>query len=111
MAIRSVVESDLSGKTDASTFTFGVGDVWYEIDLTKDERQKFEESLKGYVAKGRKASKDQPKKRFVPETTSEERAQIREWGREHSFEFAERGKIPKALQKAYDEAHGIERDI
>lgn len=111
MAIKTVIESDLSGKTDATTVTFGLGDVWYEIDLTEEERKKLEQSLKTYVNKGRKASPRSAARRVVPETTPEEREAIRAWGREHDFEFAEYGRIPKKLLQAYDKAHGIERDV
>ena len=38
MAIRNIVESDISGKPDAATVTFGLGDTWFEIDLTDEER-------------------------------------------------------------------------
>jgi hypothetical protein len=109
MAIRKVVESDLSGRTDAATVTFGLKGTWFEIDLTDDEQKDLEQRLADYLEKGRKAERVGNPKRFVPETTPEERAEIRAWGREHGFEFAERGKIPKKLQQAYDEAHGIER--
>ncbi|MEU0030706.1 Lsr2 family protein [Streptomyces sp. NPDC006335] len=110
MAIRSIVESDLSGKPDAATAMFGLGDTWYEIDLTAEEQKKLEEALKPYLKAGRKAGKTMPvKKRVVPETTAEERDKIREWAKKEGYEFAERGRIPKKVMKAYDEAHGIDR--
>ncbi|WP_405814553.1 Lsr2 family protein [Streptomyces sp. NBC_01390] len=110
MAIRSIVESDLSGKPDAATQTFGLGDTWYEIDLTPEEQKKLEEALKPYLKVSRKAGKTTPvKKRVVPETTTEERDKIREWAKKEGLEFAERGRIPKTVMKAYDEAHGIDR--
>lgn len=110
MAIRSIVESDLSGKPDAATATFGLGDTWYEVDLTPEERKKLEEALKPYLKVGRKAGKAAPvKMQVVPETTAEERDKIREWAKKEGYEFAERGRIPKKVMKAYDEAHGIDR--
>ncbi|MFJ7280362.1 Lsr2 family protein [Kitasatospora sp. NPDC098663] len=109
MAIRSVVESDLSGEPDAATATFGLGDTWYEVDLTTEERKKLEEALKPYLKAGRKAGEPTPKKRVVPETTAEERDKIREWAKGKGLEFADRGRIPKKVMKAYDEAHGIDR--
>ncbi|MFD7661329.1 histone-like nucleoid-structuring protein Lsr2, partial [Streptomyces sp. NPDC059788] len=42
-------------------------------------------------------------------TTVEEREEIREWAREQGYEVNERGRIPKKVKKAYDEAHGIDR--
>ncbi|MDW6058066.1 Lsr2 family protein [Streptomyces sp. FXJ1.4098] len=110
MAIRSIVESDLSGKPDAATVTFGLGDTWYEVDLTAEEQKELEKTLKSYVKVGRKVGKTTPvKKPVVPETTLEERDKIRKWAKEEGYEFADRGRIPKTIMKAYDEAHGIDR--
>ncbi|MGW5929300.1 histone-like nucleoid-structuring protein Lsr2 [Streptomyces anulatus] len=109
MVLRSIVESDISGKPDAATATFGLGDTWYEVDLTPEERKKLEEALKPYLKAGRKAGKAAPVTKVVPETTSEERDAIRAWGKKNGYEFAERGRIPKKIMKAYDEAHGIDR--
>ncbi|MFC9755182.1 Lsr2 family protein [Streptomyces sp. NPDC056921] len=109
MAIRSIVESDLSGKPDAATVTFGLGGTWYEVDLTPEEQKELERALKSYLKVGRKAEEKPAKKQVVPETTAEEREKIREWAREEGLEFAERGRIPKTVQKAYDEAHNIDR--
>ncbi|MFD4242741.1 Lsr2 family protein [Streptomyces sp. NPDC058525] len=109
MAIRSIVESDLSGEPDAATATFGLGDTWYEVDLTAAERKKLEEALKPYLKVSRKAGTAATKQRVVPETTPEERDKIREWAKKEGYEFAERGRIPKRVMKAHDEAHGIDR--
>jgi hypothetical protein len=109
MAIRSIIESDLSGKPDAATVTFGLGDTWHEIDLTAEEQKDLEDALKPYLKVSRKAGKPASKKRVVPETTAEERDRIREWAKKEGYEFAERGRIPKTVMKAYDEAHDIDR--
>ncbi|MFD7853491.1 Lsr2 family protein [Streptomyces microflavus] len=109
MVLRSIVESDISGKPDAATATFGLGNTWYEIDLTPEEQKKLEEALKPYLKAGRKAGKAASETKVVPETTPEERDKIREWGMKNGYEIAERGRIPKKIMKAYDEAHGIDR--
>ena len=106
MAIREVIESDLSGKPDAATFTFGVGDQWYEVDLTPEERKKLEASLKEYMKVGRKTSKEPGKKKVVPNTTPEQREEIRKWAKENGHEVAEYGRIRKEVFKAYWDAHG-----
>lgn len=105
MAIRKVIESDISGNQDAATVTFGLGGTWYEIDLTDQERKDLEGSLQTYLNKGRKAVPGAAKKPLVPETTAEDREIIREWARKQGFEFAERGRIPKKIFRAYREAH------
>lgn len=109
--MRNIIESDISGKTDAATITFGLADTWYEIDLTDEERKELEQKFKSYVTKGRKAEPKEQKKQVVPETTAEERDKIRDWGRDQGFEFAERGRIPKKVMRAYDKAHGIDREL
>ncbi|MFC4048340.1 Lsr2 family protein [Actinomadura syzygii] len=107
MATRSIVESDLSGKGDAATITFGLGGTWYEIDLTPEEEEKLASTLKTYIEAGRKAAADnKPEKvRQVPETTVEERDEIRAWAKKEGIELAERGRIPKKVMAAYDAAH------
>ena len=110
MAEKRVIESDLSGRQDAARFTFGVGETWYEIDLTDEERHELEAKLKAYVEAGRKAQpKPVEKKKMVPDTTEDERKLIRDWGAAHGYEFRPRGRIPKELQAAYDKAHNITR--
>lgn len=106
MVIRKVIESDLSGKPDAATFTFGVGDQWYEVDLTPEERKKFEASLKEYMEAGRKAPKASGKKKAVPDMTPEEREKIRKWANENGYEVTGFGRIRKEVLEAYWAAHG-----
>lgn len=101
-----VVESDLSGKTDASTVTFGVGDTWFEIDLTAQEEKDLLKALEVYQSKARKASPKSTKKKVVPVTTPEKRDEIRAWASEQGFEFAERGRIPKKILAAYEAKFG-----
>jgi hypothetical protein len=105
MAIRSVVESDLSGKTGASTVSFGFGDSWYEVDLTAEERKELEKTLGTYFKVGRKAPRPGQKRRNIPETTNEERNAIREWAQKNGYDIAPRGVIPKKIYAAYQEAH------
>lgn len=109
MAIRNVIESDISGKPDAATVTFGLEDTWFEIDLTDEEKKELQSTLNRYLSKARKATAKGQKKRIVPDTTPEEREKIRQWARENGFEVPSFGRLPKQVQKAYDEAHDIER--
>jgi hypothetical protein len=110
MVSRNVVvtESDISGKPNAATVTFCVADTWYEVDLTDDEQQGFEQALQPYLEVSRKSGQKTAAKRVVLETTAEEREQIRAWAKEEGLEVAERGQIPKNILKAYDKAHDIQ---
>ena len=107
MAIRKIIESDLSGKQDAATVTFGLADMLYEIDLTPEEKKELEQVLKPYVRAGRRSSiKASNKSGSRPEleTTVEERVKIRAWARETGLEVTEFGRIPNKVIAAYREA-------
>ncbi|MFG1857465.1 Lsr2 family protein [Actinomadura geliboluensis] len=105
MVTRSIVESDLSGKAEATTITFGLGGVWYEIDLTPNEEKKLASSLKTYIEAGRKVEEKPERVRQVPETTVEKREEIRAWARKEGFEITNRGRIPRRVMAAYEDAH------
>ncbi|GAB3563360.1 Lsr2 dimerization domain-containing protein [Spelaeicoccus albus] len=110
MTTRSIVESDLSGAADAMETRLGYADTWYVVDLTKQEQQKLEAVLEPYLGSGRRAlAKDTARKREVPETTSQERDEIRAWAVEQGFALADRGRIPKKIMAAYDRAHEVNR--
>ena len=50
MAIRSIIESDMSGEAGAHTLTFGLEGQWYEIDLTDAEADDLRKALQPYLA-------------------------------------------------------------
>ncbi|WP_258234008.1 histone-like nucleoid-structuring protein Lsr2 [Brevibacterium oceani] len=104
MAIEKIIKSDISGEMDAATVTFGLGGTWYEIDLTDEEQKELQKRFTDYLKAGRKAQA-KPSNRFVPDTTPEEREEIRAWAKENGYELADYGKIPNKIYKAYQEAH------
>ena len=119
MAIKQIIASDISGKDNATSVVFGVDSDYYTIDLTAEEKAELLKRISDYVEHGRRIS-DKGRigrpLREVPSMTLEERNEIREWantvwaktpeGREISLT----GRIPRDVQKAYDEAHGIVRE-
>lgn len=106
MAIRQIVESDISGNTDASTVSFGFEGTWYEVDLTAQEREELKNALSRYFKIGRKTGPRPNPKRAVPDTTPEQREIIRQWAKDEGFEIADRGVIPKQIFAAYKTEHG-----
>lgn len=113
MSTRTIYVSDISGEPEAQRATLGYDGEWHEIDLSPVELKALTTTLEPYLEAGRRLGRtlDAAHKPVVPETTPEEREEIRAWGRENGFEFAERGRIPKKLQRAYDDVHGIERSF
>lgn len=104
MVTRTILVSDLSGKPEAETVRIGWKATWYETELTATERAELDEMLAPYIQAGRKAV-TKPSKRFVPDTTVEEREEIRAWAEGNGYEFAQYGKIPNKIYKAYMAAH------
>lgn len=103
MVTRTVLDSDLSGQPDAVTETVGLGREWHEVDLTEAEREELRQLLAPYLDAGRRVGPmlDGHKKKVVPDTTVEEREQIRTWARENGYELAEYGRIPSKIFAAY----------
>ena len=103
-----VVESDLSGEPGAETTLIGFKGEVMELDLTAAERATLDELFAPYIARGRKLGPMAAKAfapRKVPETTTEERAEIRNWARAEGYEVAGRGQIPNAIVTEYRDSH------
>lgn len=108
-----VVESDLSGEPGAETTLIGFKGEVMELDLTAAERATLDELFAPYIARGRKLGPMAAKAfapRKVPETTPEERAEIRTWAIAQGYEVASHGQIPNAVVKAYRAAHPEPRE-
>lgn len=103
MTTRTLIVSDLSGEPNAETVSIGWRSNWYEADLTKSERAELEQMLAPYIAAARKPAK-KPTNRFVPETTYEEREEIRAWARNQGYAVADYGMVPKKIYRAYQAA-------
>lgn len=101
MASSTVRISDLSGRPDAVAVSLGYGEHAYEVDLAPDEVLDLEAVLERYLAVARKASVKPRTRRFVPETTLEQRETIRAWARANGHEVANRGKVPNSIYSAY----------
>jgi hypothetical protein len=122
MAVTQIIESDLSQAPGATTRHIGLGNAWYEIDLTDDEYTKMCEVLDPYISHARPDSRLSAGARSgrgsgrsrsdrtgeVPITTPEQRDEIRSWAREQP-EFAgtvkDAGRIRKEILMAYLKAH------
>lgn len=105
MVVRQILVSDISDEPDAVTTPFGYDDVAREIDLTRSELDEFEVLLRPYIAVARKISEPTQRKRRVPETTAEERAEIRAWARDEGLRITGWGQVPLTIFAAYQAAH------
>lgn len=104
MAVQMKRVSDLSGEPDAEAVTIGYGTRWYELDVIDSERQDLESVLRPYLDAGRETYVS-TMNRFVPDTTPDEREQIRAWAKKKGYELAAFGKIPNKIYRDYQTAH------
>lgn len=102
MSKKTIIESDLSGAEGAVETYLALDGAWYEIDLTVSEREELRALLERYLVVGRRTlNPETRKRRQVPETTVDEREEIRAWAKEHGFTIADYGRIPKRVMTAY----------
>lgn len=109
--INVVVESDLSGSTNADTVEFGWGGKSYEIDLTDKEKGEFEKALKKYLDVARTAARKgdsgakTARRTSKPAQSGPSPASIRVWAAENDIEVPARGRIPESIISQYNEAN------
>jgi len=88
----------------------------FQIDLTEEHAQEFDEALEKYVNAATKLEPQQAipitrgRRRFgtdqqQPARSKQEVAQIREWAKANGREVSDRGRIPKNVLEAYETAH------
>ncbi|RSS82436.1 Lsr2 family protein [Streptomyces sp. WAC06614] len=105
MAQRVVVtiSDDLDGGEAAETVVFGLDGKSYEIDLNLANAKKLRKSLEPYVAAGRRQARSG--KAFKHTSLAPDPAVVRAWARSNQLDVPPRGRIPKAVYAAYEEAH------
>ncbi|MFJ8162084.1 Lsr2 family protein [Streptomyces sp. NPDC096136] len=105
MAQRVVVtiSDDLDGGEAAETVTFALDGKSYEIDLNVANAKKLRKSLEPFVAAGRRQSRSG--KAFKHTAVAPDPAVVRAWARSHGHDVPPRGRIPKAVYAAYNDAH------
>lgn len=98
MAKRVTVEliDDLTGKPGATTVSFGLDGVDYEIDLA-DERD-MRAMLAPWIAAARMVG-------GVRRNPRHDLHLIRVWARDNGYPVPSRGRIPAATVRAYDQHH------
>ncbi|WP_101255456.1 histone-like nucleoid-structuring protein Lsr2 [Streptomyces barkulensis] len=106
MAQRVVVtlSDDIDGGEASETVAFGLDGKSYEIDLNRENAKKLRMGLAPFVRAGRKRARSG--KTFQRTSVAPDPSAVRAWARSHGFEVPPRGRIPKKVYEAFDEAHG-----
>ena len=77
----------------------------YEIDLCEKHSQKFDEALKRFADKARRASNrvTRPKRRTT--ANRQHSADIRSWAKQSGITVSDRGRIPAQVIAKYEASH------
>ncbi|TDC24969.1 Lsr2 family protein [Streptomyces sp. 8K308] len=105
MAQRVVVTlaDDIDGGEASETIVFGLDGKSYEIDLSSDNAAKLRTTLAPYVEAGRKRAKSG--KAFHHTAVAPDPKTVRAWAESNGFGVPARGRIPRKVYDAFNEAH------
>ena len=108
---------DLDSSEASGTVDFALDGRSYEIDLSDENAAKLRDALAPFIdaarkvggsrgaGRGRRAQRQPAQEAEKPARSKrEETAAIRQWAREHGYQVAERGRIPKSVMEAYQAA-------
>ncbi|MFE6849078.1 Lsr2 family protein [Streptomyces sp. NPDC057686] len=103
--IVTIFTDDLTGQdsSDASTHTFSVNGLAYEIDLSPDSYDKLLEAMGPFIAAARKTGRTLKAPDRRKKTQANRTAMVRAWARENGYEVNARGRVPAEINKAYDD--------
>lgn len=114
MATKRIIQviDDLDGEPidKGVEVVFSVYGIEYALDLSEDHARDFHDDLRRWVAAARPAVKSPlrsvPKSHKSKSKTEEaaERVILREWARREGYPAPDRGRIPQATRRAYEEA-------
>jgi hypothetical protein len=111
--IVTIYTDDLTGEesSEASTHTFALDGVQYEIDLGPDSYDKFLEALGPFMKSGRKQGRGRAQRAGgrQRQAAGPDSAAIRAWVKENGYEVSDRGRVPTEVREAYEKAHWPER--
>jgi hypothetical protein len=116
MAQKVITEfiDDIDGSPAERTFTFAVDGTNYEIDLSAQNIAEFKSAIGGFIESARKvtaSSASSNGRRTHSAAASrgrqshEQTQAVREWARQRGHNISNRGRIPVAIQRAFDQAH------
>ena len=104
--VQMILLDDIDGGEAKRTATFALDGKAYEIDLNEANLDRLVEALAPFVEKARKAGAA-PRRQGArrPSTGGGDASAVRTWARENGFEVSDRGRVPKEIRDAFDQAH------
>jgi hypothetical protein len=107
--VATLLIDDLDGSPASETVRFGIDNYLYEIDLSENNAHRLRENLSRFVDVATPMTPERPRTvtRTVvttPSTTEQVRA-IRDWAKKNGFTVSDRGRIPRDVLDAFNQAH------
>lgn len=94
---------DIDGSAADRTVKFSFDGVTYEIDVSEENFAKMRKAVEPFIRAGRRVGgRQQPKKAAKKQSKA---ADMRRWAQENGMAVPDRGRIPNAVQEAYEKAH------
>lgn len=107
--VQVLLVDDIDNTDADETVTFALDGVSYEIDLNNANAAKLRDALAPWVGHARRSGGRKSTGRSSGSGGGGARRKdvsaVREWARENGHEVSERGRIPAAVQEAYDKAN------
>ena len=104
MARRTVIVDDIDGSEDAREVTFSLNGETWRIDLSEENQQRLRAALGEFIESAVKVSGARTARAASAAAPVVDLADVRAWARANGYEVSDRGRIPKAIMEAYDEA-------
>ena len=104
MATKTLIVDDLDGSDDASTVSFSLGNMAYEIDLSRKNKAAMEKTLSKFTAAARRVGSG-GRRKGSRSASRQQTGAIREWAKASGRKVSERGRISQTVIDAYNAAH------
>ncbi|MGO1385507.1 MAG: histone-like nucleoid-structuring protein Lsr2 [Arachnia sp.] len=105
--VQMILLDDIDGGDAKRTATFALDGKAYEIDLNDANLDKLSEALAPFIENARRSTTGGTRRATTRRTDSvgSDASAVRTWAREHGYEVSDRGRVPKEIRDAYDQAN------
>lgn len=109
MALMEYRVDDLDESEGAETIEFGLDGKIYEVDLGEKNQAKLRKALEPFIGAARQkrtnGSAPKPKKKAPPISRVDQMSAIRTWANKNGKKVSDRGRIPRDVVDAFNNAH------
>lgn len=100
-----VLVDDIDGTAAEETVGFALDGIAYEIDLSGKNAAKLRDAVAPYVGHARKVGGARRRGAAAKKVVGASAADVRAWASANGYKLAERGRVPREIQDAYEKAH------